>query len=225
MPDEVMIEPPPRDRDARPRICRPDGRCWRGSIGRRGAGRFRRWSRCMAAPGPRATGSTTRRSTRRWRKAASSCSRSISACRREHRYPASIADINYATRWLKAHAARVRQPARPRRRARHVERRAQLLLSCAEAEGPALRRVAARRGAGRGRELALSGAVLADLRPARALSHGQGKGQHADRQVARRLLGLGSRDGARGTRSASSRAARRRPCRRRSSCRAPATTT
>ena len=41
-----------------------------------------------------------------------------------HRYPASIADINFAIRWLKAHARGIRQPARAGLGARHVERRA-----------------------------------------------------------------------------------------------------
>ena len=58
----------------------------------------------MAGPGRRATGSTTRRSTRRWRKAASPCWRSTSGCRRRTAILNSIADINFAIRWLKAHA-------------------------------------------------------------------------------------------------------------------------
>src|SRR5581483_6659147 len=58
----------------------------------------------------------------------------------------------------------------------------------AAAARPALCRPAAGRGPRARREPAVGGAVLADLRPAGALPHGQGKGQYPPRRVARRLL-------------------------------------
>ena len=38
-------------------------------------------------------------------------------------YPASLADINYATRWLKARAGELKVEGRPSRHDRHLERR------------------------------------------------------------------------------------------------------
>ena len=143
----------------------------------------------------------------------------------QHRYPASIADIHYATRWLKAHAGEFGSRRDLVAGLGDFERRASIAAVGAEAERPALRRAAAGRGAAGGREPAVSGAVLADLRPAGALPHGQGKGQDAAHRVARRLLELRGRDG-RGQPAADRRERRGGdPAAGDPACRAPATTT
>ena len=122
---------------------------------------------------------------------------------------------------------RVRQPARPGRR-RSARRAAahQLLLERLKPNDPRYAALPLAEAPGEDATTAVYRAVLADLGPAGALPHGQGEGQHPARRGARRLLGLGGRDGGGQPAAASSSAARRRRrCRRRSSCRAPPTTT
>ena len=108
-------------------------RCWRGSIARKARGLSRRSWRCMAAPGRRATGSTMFPSRSILPATASSCCRSSSACRRQARYPETVADVNFGIRFLKANAERFATQQGAGRRPRHLLRRAPVAAQCAAA--------------------------------------------------------------------------------------------
>ena len=113
----------------------------------------------------------------------------------QHRYPASIADIHYATRWLKAHAGEFGSRRDLVAGLATSSGAHQLLLSALKPNDPRYAALPLAEAPQEDASLPVSGAVLADLRPARPLPHGQGKGQDAAHPVARRLLELRGRDG------------------------------
>ena len=84
-------------------------------------------------------------------------------------YPASLADINLATRWLKARAGQYQEPRRMGRQLWHVERRASGVAGGNAARRPALCGLAARRSAADGCAAGLCDLGLGCARPAAAL--------------------------------------------------------
>ena len=82
----------------------PQARCWPVSTSRAEMVPFRSSWMSMAARGRRTIGRSTSISQHSWRAEASSSYRSTSGCPRRGPYPAAIADINFAIRWVKANA-------------------------------------------------------------------------------------------------------------------------
>ena len=107
----------------------------------------------------------------------------------QHRYPASIADINYATRWLKAHANEFGSRRELVGGIATSSGAHQLLLSLLKPRDPRYAELPLAEAAGEDASLPYHCAVLADFGPARSLSHGQGQGERPACRGARRLLG------------------------------------
>ena len=102
--------PTTRDTEARHDIIVEDveyqrkaaARCSPGSTGRAARARFRRCCRCMAAPGSTRTAPTTISSPRRLAESGILVASIDFRMPPEAPYPASLADINLGSRWLKA---------------------------------------------------------------------------------------------------------------------------
>ena len=86
------------------RKTRRSGLCWRGFISRRGRGRFRCCSICMAGLGITRIALPTRRWMRVWRRSGIVVVAIDLTRAPEAPYPASVQDANYGVRWLKCNA-------------------------------------------------------------------------------------------------------------------------